>query len=63
VRSVSIGLVITPLLAALTGPLPLEHMGEASTVTIDIIQPNQLSRADWYTTIASPTGYLVRLRG
>jgi len=32
VRSVSIGLVITPLLAALTGPLPPERMGDASTL-------------------------------
>ena len=32
VRSVSIGLVISPLLAALTGPLPAERMGDASTL-------------------------------
>ena len=32
VRSVSIGLVISPLLAALTGPLPPERMGDASTL-------------------------------
>jgi EmrB/QacA subfamily drug resistance transporter len=32
VRSVSIGLVISPLLTALTGPLPPERMGDASTL-------------------------------
>jgi len=32
VRSASIGLVITPLLTALTGPLPPERMGDASTL-------------------------------
>ena len=32
VRSVSIGLVISPLLAALTGPLPAGRMGDASTL-------------------------------
>ncbi len=32
VRSVSIGLVITPLLTVLTGPLPPERMGDASTL-------------------------------
>jgi MFS family permease len=31
-RSASIGLVISPLLAALTGPLPPERMGDASTL-------------------------------
>jgi EmrB/QacA subfamily drug resistance transporter len=31
-RSASVGLVITPLLAALTGPLPPERMGDASTL-------------------------------
>ena len=32
VRSASIGLVITPLLTALTGPLPPDRMGDASTL-------------------------------
>ena len=32
VRSVSIGLVISPLLTALTGPLPPRRMGDASTL-------------------------------
>ena len=32
VRSVSIGLVISPLLAALTGPLPAGRLGDASTL-------------------------------
>ena len=32
VRSASIGLVITPLLSALTGPLPPDRMGDASTL-------------------------------
>lgn len=32
VRSVSIGLVITPLLTALTRPLPADRMGDASTL-------------------------------
>jgi EmrB/QacA subfamily drug resistance transporter len=31
-RSASVGLVITPLLTALTGPLPPERMGDASTL-------------------------------
>jgi EmrB/QacA subfamily drug resistance transporter len=31
-RSASIGLIISPLLAALTGPLPPERMGDASTL-------------------------------
>jgi len=32
VRSASIGLVVTPLLTALTGPLPADRMGDASTL-------------------------------
>jgi EmrB/QacA subfamily drug resistance transporter len=32
VRSASVGLIITPLLTALTGPLPPDRMGDASTL-------------------------------